>query len=208
MKQYIMKMSSILTVIFFAMLSSDSMAQKITKCQDKDGKWHYGSNNSYRCDNSSKITTLNDRGMKVDEEAPVKTAEQLEKERLAAEEEKKRIEKETFDQAERDRILMVYQSQDDIQRSRENELRSLEQKKGQHQNYILALEKKKDSLEKKKAGTKNKGIIKRTNAQIAPILPKIEKSNQKIVEIDQKIIEVNKKYDADLAFFKKHKGDK
>lgn len=183
---------------------ASSASSKITKCQDAEGKWHYGTSNAYHCASSSKITTIDGKGVTIAQENALKTEEQLEEERKQKEVADALEAQKKFEEAERDRILMVYQSDEDVERSRLNQLNSLKQKKAQHESYIVSLEKQKEQLKKKKANTKNVVIRKNLDDKAALIDPKIEKSKQRIIEIGSQVEEVNKKFDEDLAFFRKH----
>lgn len=179
---------------------------KITKCQDDQGVWHYGSSNLYRCAESSKITTFNDRGIRVKEVDKVKTKEQIVAEKELKERKKLELEQQRFDQIERDRILTVYQNEADIESAREKKMIAYDRKIGQHKNYIQALGRQKQHLEKKILATKNRVLKSNFQKEIDQIDPKATKSEQRIQILKQEKIESNKKFDEDLEFFKKHKG--
>ncbi|MEM7359461.1 MAG: DUF4124 domain-containing protein [Pseudomonadota bacterium] len=116
-------------------------AQAITKCKDADGKWHYGDVAVEECENS-KITTLNERGFITDEQDAPKTEEQLkaeEEERALAEAEKHRLEAEA---EERRRILSIYETEEDIDRQRDNQLNSISSNIDVHNAYLKAMDAK------------------------------------------------------------------
>ena len=91
---------------------------KITKCKDEKGAWHYGSKNLHKCSDSSKITTINDRGVRLGQKEKVKTKEELELEAKQKEKELAAIEKKKLEELEQNRILTVYQSEEDIEAAR------------------------------------------------------------------------------------------
>ena len=84
-------------------LFSRLQAHAISKCQDANGKWHYGDNAASVC-GDARITIIDDRGRKIDEVAPPMTVEEFnaleaEEKRKAAEESgkaKRELEKETY----------------------------------------------------------------------------------------------------------------
>lgn len=93
--------------------TTDKAPVRIKKCQDAQGKWHYGDDAADACARS-KVIELDQRGIKRKETAAPLTEAQL-KEReskRAAEEEQKRIETE---QQQRDQqLLATYTHEDDI----------------------------------------------------------------------------------------------
>ncbi|MGH1427030.1 MAG: hypothetical protein ACRBEE_03760 [Arenicella sp.] len=184
----------------------DSGKTKIKKCQDKDGKWHYGTNSDYRCADSSKITTLNKNGVRVKEVNAVKTQEELDAEKKAREEAKLNREKEEFEKIERDRILTVYQSEEDIERARVEKLESLKRKIEQHGTYLKALESNEKSLANKKKNTSNKALKAQYSKRIDELKPKAEASKKRVAELEKEKETVNEKYDNDLEVFKKYKS--
>ena len=97
----------------------------IAKCQDADGKWHYGDNAAAAC-GDSRITVIDKTGRKVEEvEAPL-TEEEIE----ALEAEKNREELEHKMAAkramEKHRILAIYPSEDSIIRARDDRLSGMD----------------------------------------------------------------------------------
>lgn len=114
-------------------------AQAITKCKDANGKWHYGDVAVEECENS-KITTLNDRGFITEEQDAPKTQEQInaeEEERALAEAEEKR---KVADAEERRRILSIYETEEDIDRQRDNQLNSVSRNIDVHNAYLKAMD--------------------------------------------------------------------
>ena len=82
---------------------------------------------------------------------------------------------------------------------------AIDRKIGQHKNYITALDKQQVALEKKKTKTTNVAIQTRVQAKIDEVEPKKQVSEQRIKELKLEKTATNKKYDEDLAYFKKHK---
>jgi len=125
--------------IFMSLLLLSTPTVAIQKCQDADGKWHYGDVAVAECQNS-KITTLNDRGYITEEEAAPQTPEEIkaEEDRLAAEQAEELRLKEELD--ERIRILSIYETEADIDRQRENQLNSVQGSIDVHESYLKGME--------------------------------------------------------------------
>jgi len=178
---------------------------KIAKCQDENGKWYYGSANLHRCVDSQNITTLNERGVRVDETKRVKTEEELASEKAQQEKEAKELEEKRLAKLERDRIFNIYQNEKEIEYARQKKLQGVDRKIGQHENYIDALAKQEEALQKKKTDTSNNVLKKRFQTKIDEIAPKKQTSEQRIGELELEKITLNKKYDDDLKLFRKFK---
>ena len=192
---------------FFAQQTPVFAQSKIAKCQDEDGKWHYGSANLHRCSDSKSITTFNERGVRIDETKRIKTEEELAAEKAQRDKEAIELEEKRQAKLERDRILTVYQDEQDIENARQQKMIGIDRKIGQHKNYIVALTKQEESFEKKKADTSNRVLKKKFQAKIDEIPPKKQSSEERITLLKQEKLTWNKKYDEDLAFFRKHKDN-
>jgi len=115
----------VLAALFALAPTPPAWGATIKKCQDAEGRWHYGDTAAEECERS-RITVIDKRGLKVDELAAPKTQEQLEREareeaeaRSLAEEEERRRE----EQRERDqRLLTTYDSEQAIERARDQRL--------------------------------------------------------------------------------------
>ncbi len=185
---------------------NDKNKPKITKCKDEKGVWHYGSSNLYRCADSSKITTLNERGVRLGQVDEVKTKEQLAADERKKEEERLALEKKKFEQLEKARILTVYQSEDDIERARQEKMKSYERKINQHKNYIEALANREKLLNSKKGKTNNASLKKQFSNEIKALEPKADKSRTRIAELQKEKLQAGEKYDQDLIIFRKYKS--
>ncbi len=108
-----------------AITVAPASAQTIKKCQDANGKWHYGDFAAQECERSL-VTEINQQGVKVDEDAPPPTREELQAERDAAQAaaEAERAQKE---QREADRrLLATYDSEETLLRTRDQRLQALD----------------------------------------------------------------------------------
>jgi len=201
MKPFLIVLLSLITMSIFSSIALAS----ITKCKDANGNWHYGSNASSQCADSSEITSLNQSGVEVKKVAAVKTKEQLLLEKEQRDKETERLNKAKFEQAEKERILMVYQSEKDIERVRGNQLDALQQKEDQHKNYIEALKRQKVSLEKKKAKTTNAAIVQQLDEKILASDEKVKSSEKRIIDLKEQTAAVNEKFANDLLKFQEYK---
>ncbi len=99
---------------------------KIKKCQDAEGKWHYGDTAAEECARS-KVIELSGQGVKTGEIKPPATEEQLEN-RARAEVEAEQARRQAEDQARRDQqLLATYGHEDDIIYIRDRKLAQIEQ---------------------------------------------------------------------------------
>ncbi|MEN8710591.1 MAG: hypothetical protein ABF326_00195 [Arenicellales bacterium] len=107
-------------VLFFSV-----SAHAISKCQDADGKWHYGDNAASIC-GDARITIIDDRGRKIDEIPPPMTVEEFN----ALEAEEKRKAAEERENAKRElekrRILAIYPREESIIRARDERLKGMD----------------------------------------------------------------------------------
>ena len=97
----------------------------ISKCQDENGKWHYGDNAATVC-GDARITIIDDRGRKIDEVAPPMTVEEFNA--LEAEEIRKATQErlEAQREKERQRVLAIYPREESIIRARDERLKGMD----------------------------------------------------------------------------------
>ncbi len=112
-------------IVVLAVPADHVSSQTIKKCQDATGKWHYGDIAADECARS-RVTEIDDRGLKVDvHEAPA-TRDELEAARAA---EITRQEEDIRAEEQRRRenhLLSIYDSEQSIIRARDERLASLE----------------------------------------------------------------------------------
>lgn len=111
--------------ITLAALAHPVSAQAIKKCQDAEGRWHYGDNAAAACGDAG-ITVLNKKGETVKEIERVPTAEEVEARR--AEQQRLEAERQLTREREtaRKRLLNVYPTEESIIRARDQRLESLD----------------------------------------------------------------------------------
>jgi len=89
-------------------------AQTIKKCQDANGKWHYGDHAALECEQSSRITEIDEEGRQVGEVEAPPTQEELDAklhaERQLSEQENTDANQKRLDQ----RLLITYENPESI----------------------------------------------------------------------------------------------
>jgi hypothetical protein len=125
----------------------------ISKCQDAQGKWHYGDTAHEACGDST-ITIIDKSGRTVEEVLPPMT----EKERLALQEELARLELEVKIEKEREmerqRILGIYPSVESIERARDDRLMGLDRNIKLQENLLDNFRREIKELKAQKPATK------------------------------------------------------
>lgn len=193
------------TAIYLATFLSSGLA--ISKCQDENGKWHYGASVSSKCA-KSEITNLNNRGVVKDKVAAPKTTAQLDAEKSSKEEAAKVRELENAEADEKNLILSVYEKEADIERARQNNLRSINQQVVLRNAYIKSLKENRALKEKKIPTISSKPLQERVRQQIVDIDDDLEESRGSAEELQEKITAVNIRYDKELELFRKYNSPK
>ncbi len=187
-----------------AMLTTAN-AWGISKCKDEDGKWHYGDNVRHLCA-KAKVTEINNRGVKVNELAAPKTKEELAAEEAKKAEEAKILAEKNAKEKEKERILSIYETEDDIERARSNNVVSLEQQVVVHDAYIKSLGQKREDRMMKIERSNNEETKKIYTAEVEGIDKEVKKSEKTKLEIAEKVKKTHERFDAELALFRKHKN--
>lgn len=172
----------------------------ISKCQDANGKWHYGDTAASVC-GDARITIIDKRGRKVDEIAPPMTLEELD----AMEAEQKRIAAEEKENAKRElekkRILAIYPREESIIRARDERLKGMD-KNIQLQEALLddmRLEMK--ELEAKKTPQNEKARVK-LESRMQTQQANIDEYYQSITRLRREREATAEKYDRILKEFR------
>ncbi len=107
-------MSRLIPLLLGLFLIVPVSAQTIKKCQDANGKWHYGDHAAFECEQSSRITEIDEEGRQVGEvEAPPTQEEldaKLQAERQLSEQENTDANQKRLDQ----RLLITYENPESI----------------------------------------------------------------------------------------------
>ncbi len=186
-----------LIAVVFATLMMSAPAHAIKKCKDADGKMHYGDTAVEECENS-KVTTLTDRGFVKEEEEAPKTDEQIrsEAEELALIEREER--EKTEAEEEKRRILSIYEREEDIDRQRDNQVRSVQSNIDVHESYLNNMEKRVARFKQKLAETDNKVLKGQLEESIVQSKTRMEEYSLQLESLEQQKAEI-------LERFKKEK---
>ncbi|MCG6872621.1 MAG: DUF4124 domain-containing protein [Gammaproteobacteria bacterium] len=131
-------------------LAATGGSSLITKCQDAEGQWHYGDNASAECARSG-VTTINSKGVKVQEEAAPPAPEDVEKAQ-DAEERARAAEIVAEEQRQQDeRLLATYESEEAIIAARDERLAWLESTLQANREIVVRLKKRLEGTKGKEA---------------------------------------------------------
>ncbi len=107
-------MSRLIPLLLGLFLIVPVSAQTIKKCQDANGKWHYGDHAAFECEQSSRITEIDEEGRQVGEVEAPPTQEELDAklhaERQLSEQENTDANQKRLDQ----RLLITYENPESI----------------------------------------------------------------------------------------------
>jgi chromosome segregation ATPase len=176
--------------------AADTKGVRIKKCQDAQGKWHYGDTADEQCARS-KVIELDTSGVKRKEIAPPLTEAEL-KAREATRAEDERLKKEAEEQKRRDdQLLATYALEDDINLTRDRKLSDLEAQIRFSQETLNSLRK---SLERVQAQAAEE---QRGGKAVTPQTAKTLSNNQAQIAKHEAVIEkMRKEQDAVRAQFK------
>lgn len=174
-------------------LAAPAAGPQIKKCQDAQGRWHYGDRAAESC--ASKVTVINDKGMKTKEiAAPLTAAELAARAKAEAEAEAQRETKEA--QQKRDRqLLATYATEEDIRIGRDRRVSDLD-------SHIRAAEETVNALRatlERMQGRADQDSIAKTEAQIA-------RHEAALAERKKEQEAIQAQYEADLARYRELKN--
>lgn len=117
------RLISFLLTLFFVLPVS---GQTIKKCQDADGNWHYGDHAAFECEQSGRITEMDEQGDKVGEIEAPPTQDELDAKQRAEEQMSMQQESEADQQRLDQRLLVTYDSSESILLTRDALLAALD----------------------------------------------------------------------------------
>lgn len=180
--------------------------QRIKKCQDAQGRWHYGDNASEQCARS-KVIELDQRGVKRKEIAPPLTEAELKarESTRAAEEERKR--QEAAQKARDEQLLASYTHEDDILHISKRKTSEIDAQIRSTEETLKSLQKSLDKLkaqaaEEQRAGKKPSPQLEKALANNQAQISRQEGSIQKMKQ-DQ--VQLRAQYQSDLERFRELK---
>ena len=192
--------------VLIASLSVCHNAMAIKKCKDANGKWHYGDIAVEECENS-KITTLNDRGFITEtEEAPLTEQElaeaQKEAELIEAEERRQREENE-----ERLRILSIYETEDDIDRQRDNQLNAVQGNIAVHRAYLKSMKTRVERYKAKQIEVSSKKLKDDFEQKITQASLRIQTSEKELIELLEQKQAISDGFAREKELYRSLKGE-
>lgn len=142
-------------VLLVGLLLPGMAAAQISKCQDANGKWHYGDNAAAAC-GDAKITVFDKKGIKVDEIDSPPTAAEVEARRAAKERQKRENQLEKEREEARKRILRVYPDEASILRARDQRIAGIDKQIKLDETLLDDLRLEMNQLESRKPPTDKK----------------------------------------------------
>lgn len=189
---------------FFALVSFATISHAVQKCQDADGKWHYGDIAVAACENS-KITTLDERGFIEDELAPPKTEEELASEARAATQAEEEAERMRLEEENKLRILSIYETEADIDRHRDNQLDSVNGNIAVHKAFLKSQEARIKRNQAKIEITKHLAAKKRLTQDIEDVKGRMQTYQSALEKLLDQKEQIVKKFDSEKALYQRLK---
>jgi hypothetical protein len=177
---------------------------RIKKCQDNTGKWHYGDNAAEECARS-KIEVLSGEGVKKKEIlAPPTEAEVADRERRREELEREKLNAE--EQAKRDKILLqTYAVEDDIILVRDRKLSQLEATIKASEDTLKSLNAALARMETQKQGDTDAKALAQTEKGIAQTKGQITRHEASVAQKRKEQEQLRKQYAQDLERYRELK---
>lgn len=168
-----------------------AQAQTISKCQDAEGNWHYGDFAAEACTEESTITEINERGVMVRESDAPPTAEELEAQQAAEEQQRLEEEQVAREAAEDRRLLQTYDSVDAIVRARDQRLGALDQELESHRLFRQDLVNEKQQAQDNGSGDR-----------VSELDRQIEQYDAAIRRLEEQRGDIREQYDQDLERYR------
>ena len=99
-------------------------AQQIIKCQDAEGRWHYGQFAAQECESAA--TRIDARGVRRGAIAAPPSAEELEAQRRIEALAEQEAQRQADERAAEERLLRIYLNEEEIQRARDDRLAAID----------------------------------------------------------------------------------
>lgn len=184
--------TAVLTVLTIPLIFATTAATgaKITKCQDADGKWHYGTYAAQECAARGNITTIDDKsGLTVEEKAPPPTREELDARAKAEEDAKKEKEQAARQKVIDDRLLSTYDSESAIIEARDRRLEAINKELAFSDAMLAELvEQRADIEERLKRKDLKKNLKDKLEQNQAGVLARIDAYNRAVKRrMDEKV---------------------
>ncbi len=179
---------------------ASSPAHAIKKCKDADGNWHYGDVAVSACE-SSKVTTLNDRGIVTDElEAPKSDEEVREEEEAAALKAAEKAQRAALLEEKR-RVMSIYETEEDIDRQRDNQLHSVERNIDVHMAYLKGMDKRVLRYERKRTEVKQPHLKDQYGKKIVDANLRIKESKLELADLEAQKDEISRRFEKEKEMY-------
>lgn len=192
-------------VLVFAGISLvSSSALAIQKCKDAEGNWHYGDYAEEKC-STTEVTELNKRGFITDKIDAPKTEEELKLEAEQEKQEEEELARLKKEQDERDRVLSIYEREEDIDRQRDNQLASVDGNIRVHKAYLKQMDKKIERLNNKAAAA-NKFQKEKIEKELVASKSRIEEFSVELKRLEEQKLAITEKFALEKEMYRKYKG--
>jgi len=187
--------------------ADDTKSQRIKKCQDAAGKWHYGDTADAECARS-KVIELDKQGVKRKEIAPPLTESELKARELNQSEEVQR-QRQAEEQKRRDQqLLATYAIEDDLILSRDRKLGDLDKQVRGSQETVQSLKKTLARIQAQAQDEKRGG--KEVSAQTAKTLAssesQIQRHEEALARLQKEQENTRAQFESDLRRFRELKN--
>ena len=147
----------ILSLLVGTVLAAAGGAQATTikKCQDASGKWHYGDYAAQECA-ASRITEMDQRGLKVKEHEVPPTKEEIEAQKQSKLRQRQEQQRAAEQRRAENLLLNTYDSEQSIERTRDQKLAAIDKAVKHDEYYLAKLQTNLNKLEKGQVKKKNK----------------------------------------------------
>lgn len=172
-------------------LSPAAVGQTITKCQDSEGNWHYGDFAAEACAESSTVTEIDQRGVKLRESEAPPTEEELEQRRAEQQAEEEAAERRAREREEEQRLLRTYDNAQSIISARDQRVAAIERDLESYQLF------REDLVEEKQA-IQNGGDAER----MENLEQQIRQYDQAIETLEEEKAETIEEYNRDLERYR------
>jgi len=188
-------------------LAADAKGARIKKCQDAQGRWHYGDEAADACA-QSKVIELDTRGIKRNViDAPLTEAEL--KARAAGLEEAEKAKKLAEQQKRRDdQLLATYAVEDDLILSRDRKLADIDTQIKSSESTLASLQKSLDRIRAQAADEQRGGkpVSEQTAKTIAANEAQVAKHRTHIDELKKEQEQTRAQFQTDIERFRQLKG--
>ena len=190
---------SVLFVFLFGLTSSPAIAQ-VEKCQDKEGKWHYGSGLGSVCENASEIKTV-----KTDNVVRQKSDSETSEEENLAKIELKMVGKNEHLTRDIDTVLAPHKTEQDVQNRFNNLKQKTENNIREKITTIQALNTQNKQLRIDKANSNDTEQKKIIDVKISENTNRISSLQEEVSQLNIELDQIEQRRNKVLLIFRQFK---